>query len=85
MTRAIGNDVATDELLGVSNNNNNINMHIDNNNNNVDNVTVAAFEPYRPPKHDSIVDGVVVPQSPLDDSLASHLQYENDLLKLLRQ
>lgn len=46
--------------------------------------TVAPFEPYRRPQHDDVIDGVLVPQTPSDDSMEKHMIYEKAVLELLR-
>lgn len=44
----------------------------------------ADFDTYRAPQHPDVINGVSVPQSPANVSLEAHLQYEKDVLALLR-
>jgi hypothetical protein len=46
---------------------------------------ILQFEPYKRPVHDSVVNGVSVPQTPLNDDMHAHLKYESDVLALLRK
>lgn len=47
---------------------------------------IAPFEPYQRPAHDDniVINGITIPQTPADESLQSHLDYENQILRLLR-
>ena len=47
--------------------------------------SVAEYAPYKRPKHDDVVGGVRVPQTPADDALAAHEGYEEQVLQMIRR